>query len=209
MIDFKRLKQVLKQGQPPPPENPWEELAPLEKLYYEVSGRLQQECHNISQEVKRSPSCDQDQLQFNYGRHYGLLSLHQDLSQKLDQLEIEYDTLPLRQQLSYVEQYLHYVKAVVNCSYELIHYHEALKVAEAQLLELDRKVHQTHASQDVPALERALETILDTQERLHTQLEDFAYRNIDTASVRPYYAAYEQKLAALQDNLEETRVWLK
>lgn len=206
MLDFNNLKKALKKANQP--EKPKSELPPLERLYQEVHARIYQEVYNISIEPKRGPSCHMDDVQHHYGRHYGLLSLHQDMSEKLDQLEDEYDTLDLRQQLTYVDQYLHYVKAMVDCSYELMHYKEALVQAEAEIIQLDQQVHQTHAQDELQALDMGLEHILDRQDQLTRQYQDFVYRGLDPATVTPAYQAYLKKITRLQDALDETRNWL-
>lgn len=205
MFDFSKLKPKKK---PQADCNTVPDIPPLERLFQEVSARIYLENHNISLEPKRGPSCFMDDVQFHYGRHYGLLSFYQEMNEKLDELELEYDTLDLRQHLTYVEQYLHYVKAMVDCSYELMHYRDALAEAEAELLALDQQVHQTHSKAEFKVLEVGLEQILDTQDRLKSQYADFVFRGLDPVSVTPFYQAYLKKLEVLQDALDETRAWL-
>jgi len=206
VLDFSKLKQPFKRASSDAPIEP--ELPPLEQLFQDVQARIHQEIYHISIEPKRGPSCRLEDLQLHYGRHYGLLSLHQEMAEKLDLLEPEYDTLDLRQQMTYVEQYLDYVKAMVDCSYELIHFKEALAQAGAAIIKLDQDMHQTHSKDEFKSLEAGLEQILDLQDQLSRQYEDFVFRGLDPITISSDYQAYLKKINSLQDALDETRNWL-
>lgn len=207
MINFKQLKSVLDQGKAAPSKDK-KNLSPLDRLYNEVEQSILVQNQNIYQEKKPLPTCLENELVNLKHRHYGLLSFYQDIQEKLTRLEAEFNTQELRRLLAYLEQYYHYIQAVINCSGELFGLRSQLEEQLNLIVSMGRKLQQTHSKADLQSFEQEMELILDKAEWFKDQLDDLKGRNIDALSLQPLYQVYSQKLTLLQEDLLEASAWI-
>ncbi|MGE3725359.1 MAG: hypothetical protein AB7I41_07405 [Candidatus Sericytochromatia bacterium] len=207
MINFKQLKSVLDQGKAAPSKDK-KMLSPLEKLYHEVEQAILLQNQNIYQEMKPLPTCLENEMRNLNNRHYGLLSFYQETQEKLTRLEAEFNVQELRRLLAYLEQYYHYIKAVITCSQELFGLRQQLEEQINAIVGLGRKLQQTHSKADLQQFEKDMEEILDKADWFKDKLEDLRGRNIEPTSLMPLYQIYSQKLALLQEDLLEASAWI-
>lgn len=207
MINFKQLKSVLDKGKEAPSRNK-KMLSPLEKLYLEVEQGILYQNQNIYQETKPQPTCFENELLNLNNRHYGLLSFYQETQDKLTRLEAEFNVQELRRLLAYLEQYYHYIKAVIVCSHELFGLRHQIEEQTQTIVGLGRKLQQTHSKADLQRFEKEMEDILDKADWFKDKLEDLSSRNISPAALMPVYENYSQKLALLQEDLLEASAWI-
>jgi hypothetical protein len=207
VINFKQLRSVLDQGKAPPAKDK-KSPSPIEKLYHEVEQGIVIQNQNIYQEIKPTPTCLENEIKNLYNRHFGLLSFYQSTQESLAKIETEIDTNELRRLLAYVEQYYHYIKAVIACSEELRVLRADLEEQILLIVNLNRKLQQTHSNQDLKAFEKEMEQILDKADWFKDKQDDCNHRNIDTSTLLPFYQVYQQKLALLQEDLLEASAWI-
>jgi len=207
VINFKQLKSVLDQGKGAPSKDK-KMLSPLEKLYHEVEQSILLQNQNIYQEIKPLPTCLENEMRNLNNRHYGLLSFYQETQEKLTRLEAEFNVQELRRLLAYLEQYYHYIKAVITCSQELFGLRQQLEEQINTIVALGRKLQQTHSKADLQQFEKEMEDILDKADWFKDKLEDLRSRNIEPATLMPLYQIYSQKLALLQEDLLEASAWI-
>lgn len=207
MINFKQLKSVLDKGKEAPSKNK-KMLSPLEKLYIEVEQGILLQNQNIYQEQKPQPTCLENEMLNLNNRHYGLLSFYQETQEKLTRLEAEFNVQELRRLLAYLEQYYHYIKAVIACSHELFGLRHQIEEQTQTIVGLGRKLQQTHSKADLQRFEKEMEEILDKADWFKDKLEDLSSRNIASATLMPVYQIYSQKLALLQEDLLEASAWI-
>jgi len=207
VINFKQLKSVLDQGKDPPAKNQ-QKYSPLEKLYMESEQAIMLQNQNIYQETKPIPSCEARDIQNFHVRHYGLLSFYQEMQANFEKIEKEINVFELRRLLTYLEEYLTYMRAVIHCSNELVTFRTSVETQTEAVVALNRKLQQTHTPEALKLIEVEMEEILDQAEAFKDKLEDFPIRNISAQTVMPYYECYQQKLHLLQEDLLEASAWI-
>lgn len=198
---------MLDKGKEAPSKNK-KMLSPLEKLYIEVEQGILYQNQNIYQEQKPQPTCLENEMLNLNNRHYGLLSFYQETQEKLTRLEAEFNVQELRRLLAYLEQYYHYIKAVITCSQELFGLRHQIEEQLSTIVGLGRKLQQTHSKADLQRFEKEMEEILDKADWFKDKLEDLSSRNISPATLMPLYQIYSQKLALLQEDLLEASAWI-
>lgn len=212
MINFKQLKQVLDQGkkEPEDPNKPkkLKDMSPIERLFHETRMRIYQENYNIGIEPKYPLSCDPERARLFTARHYGLLSMCQEMQANFQKLEKEYDTLELRQHLAYTEQYMGYIRAMSVACQELVEFKIALEENQEYVANLGKQLLSAHDEEAVQALEPYFEQVLDTADLFKDRYEDFPQRNIDRESLTPFYEEYQKQVELLQSDFEEAKDWV-